>query len=105
MNSVSVRQWIVAACLLLVFGAAAIYVEAGDSPSWANVLSLFAVLSFLLGLTLTPRVLFGPVTLKRGHSPLFPSVQSGKRWFSQFPIALVFGLVTFAIFSGASVIA
>lgn len=105
MYPVSVRQWIVAASLFLVFGAAAVYVEIGNSPSVANVLSLLAVLSILLGVTLSPKVLFGRVTLGRDNSPLFPSVESGKGWLSQFPKSLAFGLAAFVVFAGASFIA
>jgi hypothetical protein len=90
--------------LFVAFGTAAVYVELGESPSVANVLSLLAVLSVLLGVTLSPRVLFGRVTLGR-HSPLFPPVESGKGWLSQFPKSLAFGLAAFAVFTGASFIA
>ncbi len=105
MDSASARRWVVAACLFLVFGAAAVYVEIGDSPSVANVLSLLAVLSILLGVTLSPRVLFGRVTLGRENSPLFPPARSGKGWLSQFPKSLAFGLAGFAVFIGASFVA
>lgn len=105
MHSITTRQWIVAACLFLVFGAAAIYVEIGESPSLANVLSLLAVLSILVGVTLSPRVLFGRVTLGRENSPLFPPAASGKGWLSEFPKSLAFGLAAFAVFTGASFIA
>ena len=105
MHTVSLTQRIVAACLFLVFGAIAIYVAVGDSPSLSNVLSLLAVLSLLLGLTLSPRVLFGPVTLKGGNSPSSPAAQSGKDGFSQFPKSLRFGLLAFSVFFVASVIA
>jgi hypothetical protein len=93
MEPISLRQRIAAACLFLVFGGIAAYAELGSSPALVDVLSLAAVLSFLLGLVLTPRVLFGALRLTRSK-PLWP-----------LPRSLAIGMAGFAVFIAASVLA
>ena len=105
MSSASVKQWIASACFFIVFGAATIYFEVGNSPSLANVLSGLAVLGLLLGLALSPQTLFGVVTRKPDSAPSSSPDKSGNNGFSPFPRPLRFGLLAFAFFFIASVAA
>ena len=96
MHSTSFKQRIVIVCLLFVGVAASYYSLASEPLSLSNFLSSLAVVSFVVGLALSPSVLFGPVTFGKSESG---SAQSFSDVLLKFPPPLRWGFLGFAVFS------